>query len=666
MSQLIRYSRRLLPAFVLLLSAAAAERVHAAVDAVQIVVDENTATGGSNAISGVGYNPLDDSIYVSSFGAGGALRKVTNLGGTPTSTIIASEGQIQLFYRDGDVTRGVISPMQSGIVLNPQPLGSGPGAIGAYELAVIADAARTTYPESHPTPTAIDPTATKRFYSYNLGTIPPGGDGRDIFTTITTLADIQAASGSLSTSSNQGRSFAWSGDGQSLYYVDTGNPSTAHGGLWKLNPRTGALTRLVADDFDAEPAVVASGQVDLIYVDGQGSTGNDGGVDRVTYDGLNVGARAVALSAADFRTFLDAPATYDPDVDALAADAAGNLYIGNGTSSGAWGGIYRLDTEGRLSKVMNYAERDLALSTDGLGGEDPNANILRMTPRTYTHPTAGAITQIIYAESSPLNLVAGANVFEVGDFNRDGAVSGPDLAMFGAALSTRGTALAGEDNYKFDLNGNNAVDWKDVKVLQSFVEFPTGDVNFDSVLELIDLDVLGANYYTTASPTDKTWVSGDLGSVDPLYAADAVDANLVNEVDVELFAGAWLNDLQQPISESQLTSRGYGGQFLEDVLAAFGFATAESGDFDDDGDVDGSDFLAWQRGLGSSVTPGTGADGNSDGTVDGDDLAIWKDAVGSGTATIAAAVVPEPAGVVMALVAMGMALANRRGLGSRF
>ncbi|MDZ4658612.1 MAG: S8 family serine peptidase [Bythopirellula sp.] len=49
-------------------------------------------------------------------------------------------------------------------------------------------------------------------------------------------------------------------------------------------------------------------------------------------------------------------------------------------------------------------------------------------------------------------------------------------------------------------------------------------------------------------------------------------------------------------------------------------------DFDEDGDVDGRDFLAWQRGFGktTNVTPADG-DANSDGTVDGEDLDMWQD-----------------------------------------
>jgi hypothetical protein len=84
------------------------------------------------------------------------------------------------------------------------------------------------------------------------------------------------------------------------------------------------------------------------------------------------------------------------------------------------------------------------------------------------------------------------------------------------------------------------------------------------------------------------------------------------------------------------------------------------GDFDVDFDVDGDDFLAWQRGLGIT-TGATVADGDADGdgAVDGDDLAIWKTNFSGGAAAGAVGAVPEPAGVVLMLGALA-AVARRR------
>ena len=68
-----------------------------------------------------------------------------------------------------------------------------------------------------------------------------------------------------------------------------------------------------------------------------------------------------------------------------------------------------------------------------------------------------------------------------------------------------------------------------------------------------------------------------------------------------------------------------------------------SADFDGDGDTDGGDFLAWQRGLGISggANPSDG-DANWDGTVDVADLNVWQQQAGNVTAQGAIHAVPEP------------------------
>ena len=62
------------------------------------------------------------------------------------------------------------------------------------------------------------------------------------------------------------------------------------------------------------------------------------------------------------------------------------------------------------------------------------------------------------------------------------------------------------------------------------------------------------------------------------------------------------------------------------------------GDFDNDGDVDGRDFLKWQRG--GSPSP-----------LSAGDLADWRANYGAGSLAAVAAV-PEPAGLVLFAMAM--------------
>jgi hypothetical protein len=63
----------------------------------------------------------------------------------------------------------------------------------------------------------------------------------------------------------------------------------------------------------------------------------------------------------------------------------------------------------------------------------------------------------------------------------------------------------------------------------------------------------------------------------------------------------------------------------DDEVAWFKHEILSSGDYDDDLDVDGNDFLVWQRTLGATATPpGAGADGNANGMVEAGDLTVWR------------------------------------------
>lgn len=61
------------------------------------------------------------------------------------------------------------------------------------------------------------------------------------------------------------------------------------------------------------------------------------------------------------------------------------------------------------------------------------------------------------------------------------------------------------------------------------------------------------------------------------------------------------------------------------TITTWELSATPDADFDDDGQVDASDFLAWQRGSGIDVGAAfSQGDADRDGDVDGDDLAIWE------------------------------------------
>src|SRR5262249_50349183 len=106
-----------------------------------------------------------------------------------------------------------------------------------------------------------------------------------------------------------------------------------------------------------------------------------------------------------------------------------------------------------------------------------------------------------------------------------------------------------------------------------------------------------------------------------------------------------------------------GGDGNDVVLFTKGFTA----DFDQDLDVDGADFLIWQRnkGLSGMATNNQGdADGDKD--VDAADLSLWQTQFGSvNTSLPASAPIPDPPAALLLLTAAVCGLSrhsNRRGI----
>lgn len=79
----------------------------------------------------------------------------------------------------------------------------------------------------------------------------------------------------------------------------------------------------------------------------------------------------------------------------------------------------------------------------------------------------------------------------------------------------------------------------------------------------------------------------------------------------------------------------------------------ESADFDDDGDVDGLDFLVWQR-------------GDSARSLSADDLSLWQSQYVSAGLTAHSSTVPEPGSLVLLLAIPPLAFIRSTSLRSRF
>lgn len=99
---------------------------------------------------------------------------------------------------------------------------------------------------------------------------------------------------------------------------------------------------------------------------------------------------------------------------------------------------------------------------------------------------------------------------------------------------------------------------------------------------------------------------------------------------------------------NQFNVSGPGNPAVTSIVAgSLTIGASADADFNDDGQVDGADFLLWQRTLGTEA-PDVDASGN--GIVDAADLTAWRAAYGATMINAAATAVPEPSASALAIL----------------
>jgi T5SS/PEP-CTERM-associated repeat protein len=176
-----------------------------------------------------------------------------------------------------------------------------------------------------------------------------------------------------------------------------------------------------------------------------------------------------------------------------------------------------------------------------------------------------------------------------------------------------------------------------------------------------DLDMAGSNafFIELGDPEfSRLEIAGD-AAVDGL-----ISIGLTNDYDPEIgdsFEIVFADDGVAGTFSSVAAPFINGFSFTVDYLPNAVVINVEAGgvfnaDFDMNGQIDGNDFLIWQKFLGVGTTFGQG-DADADGDVDAQDLAVWRFQAGQGPSVPSFSPVPEPGTLALVLVA-GVLLAR--------
>lgn len=238
-----------------------------------------------------------------------------------------------------------------------------------------------------------------------------------------------------------------------------------------------------------------------------------------------------------------------------------------------------------------------------------------------------------------------------------------------------GSSRATVDHITIDPNGRwNPSLWQDYQEVKATGEAMLADVvatpgdldvfiDFHSTIPSSPGDDFGFIEYEQGDNLADFWV--ELKSIQPnILDTDSTGSSWTTANFADLLLGAEVD-----ITFETQFGKNRPISYYHDMGANFGIAfynawirvdiPAEA-DFDEDGDVDDADLVAWQNGYGlGGAAEHWDGDANGDGDVDGRDFLTWqRQYTGSLDSLAAIHAVPEPSGLI--LIAIGLTTLSRK------
>ena len=280
-----------------------------------------------------------------------------------------------------------------------------------------------------------------------------------------------------------------------------------------------------------------------------------------------------------------------------------------------------------LANTIAYAQR--------MGGDD-RADKVGQIEFWFSDQSFGGVVPATPADATvPITNVENGTIMP---YSMRGEYSGRFVAMRLTAHSTFGSIGGNEFRFvqgatELTLEVNRTIGsarivnqgaLAQVVGLKSYeIQSPAGSLVRADWTTLGQQDLVG---FPTGNGTGNGWEAGGLANDSLLIESYLTGASAIG-LNQSLSLGRIYDTVQ---SAADLRFR----YVLADGVPRTGFVRYTDelpADFDADGDVDGGDFLRWQRNVGAIGAPAVSqgnADGDSD--VDGADLAIWRDHFGFG------------------------------------
>jgi len=302
------------------------------------------------------------------------------------------------------------------------------------------------------------------------------------------------------------------------------------------------------------------------------------------------------------------------------------------------------------------------------GRTKPDLVVPRATTSAATSSTSSAAallhevvagTDAANSETMKAILLAGATKDEFTSWSRttakplDATYGAGELNVYNSYLMTLGGQSAGSISTPTTPVGAYGWDYRTVK--------PIADVQYQ--FEIPDGSTAQELSILLAWNYDITDIRSSPNIFSPIGSLANLDLQLLDSTGALVDQSTSTVDNVEHIYLTDLAAGTYTLKVSTDATRDFGLAwrtstlfDTPSADFNEDGDVDGADFLTWQRGFGT-LLGATHADGDADGDgeVGTSDLAILSAAFGTNAAPSGlTAAVPEPA--TRALACAGLLL----------